>query len=76
MYEASEAENKTLNTTITDCEEKINNYKTTISELQKKIDNLQLIEAFKNSSTDVNEAKKRVASLIKEINKCISLLNN
>jgi regulator of replication initiation timing len=45
-------------------------------ESETKLNNLQLIEAFKASSTDVREAKQKIARLVKEIDKCIALLND
>ena len=45
-------------------------------ELEKKVNNLQLVEAFKSSSADVKEAKQKIARLVKEIDKCIALLND
>ena len=54
------------------CEEKEN----TINELKERLDNLQLTLALGSSSPDRAEARRKVAGLIKEIDKCIALLNN
>ncbi len=52
----------------------INNNK--IKELQQKIDNLQFAAAFKHADDgNTNEAKRKIAKLVKEIDKCIALLN-
>ena len=48
----------------------------TIKELKERLDNLQLTLALGSSSPDRAEAKRKVAGLIKEIDKCIALLNN
>lgn len=45
-------------------------------ELKEKIDNLQLMEAFKVSAVDVKEARQNIGKLVKEIDRCIALLNN
>jgi phage shock protein A len=45
-----------------------------ITELERQIDNLKLAEAFKAGSEGSPEAKKKINSLIKEIDRCISLL--
>ena len=45
-----------------------------ITELERQIDNLKLAEAFKAGSEGSPEAKKKRNSLIKEIDRCISLL--
>ncbi|MBO4768776.1 MAG: hypothetical protein IKX03_03670 [Bacteroidales bacterium] len=48
----------------------------TINELKERLDNLQLTLALGSSSPDRAEARRKVAGLIKEIDKCIALLNN
>jgi phage shock protein A len=45
-----------------------------ITELERQIDNLKLAEAFKASGAGSPEAKKKISSLMKEIDRCISLL--
>jgi phage shock protein A len=45
-----------------------------ITELERQIDNLKLAEAFKAGSEGSPEAKKKINSLLKEIDRCISLL--
>ena len=47
-----------------------------IEELEQKIDKLQLTEAFRSSASDVKEAKRNISRLVKEIDKCIALLND
>ena len=49
-------------------------YKEQIIELEKQIDNLKLAEAFKTSGGNSPEAKKKIEQLIKEIDRCISLM--
>ena len=45
-----------------------------ITELERQIDNLKLAEAFKAGGAGSPEAKKKINSLLKEIDRCISLL--
>ena len=45
-----------------------------IIELERQLDNLKLTEAFKASSGNSPEAKKKINNLIKEIDRCISLM--
>ena len=54
---------------------KIQTYNQKIEELEQQIERLQLTEAFKYSASDVKEAKKNISRLVKEIEKCIALLN-
>ena len=48
-------------------------YKEQITELERTIDNLKLADAFKSGS-DNTEARKKIDKLIKEIDKCITLI--
>lgn len=45
-----------------------------IAELERKIDNLNLTTAFVGSRTDMSESKKKIDSLVREIDRCISLM--
>ncbi len=47
-----------------------------IKELEEKNKKLQLAEAFKASSIDKQDAKQKIARIVKEIDKCIGLLNS
>ncbi|MDR3180433.1 MAG: hypothetical protein LBT61_00695 [Prevotellaceae bacterium] len=46
-----------------------------IRELEERNKKLQLAEAFKGSSADTNDAKLKIGRIVKEIDKCIALLN-
>jgi len=75
QYELVKAENDRMAVELTTLKLLINENKTTISELEQKVNRLQMAEAFKASSADVKEAKQRIGKLIREIDKCIALLN-
>lgn len=47
-----------------------------IQELEDKNKKLQLAEAFKASSTDTHDAKQKIGKIVKEIERCIGLLNS
>ncbi len=47
-----------------------------IKELEQKVEQMQLADAFAASTDDVKEAKKRIGRIVKEIDKCISMLND
>ena len=49
-------------------------YKKQIIELERQIDNQKLTEAFMAGSTDTTAAKKKIDSLVKEIDRCIKLM--
>ena len=49
-------------------------YRKQIIELERQIDNLKLTEAFKGRAINSTEAKRKVDSLVKEIDRCIKLI--
>jgi len=75
QYERMKAENERMALELSTNKVQLTENKTTIQELEQKVNKLQLTEAFKTSCTDVKEAKHKVTKLIKEIDKCIALLN-
>ncbi|MCL1973578.1 MAG: hypothetical protein FWG54_02015 [Bacteroidetes bacterium] len=75
QYERIKADNERMALELTTSKTQLNEHKTTIHEFEQKVNKLQLTEAFKASGTDVQEAKQKVTRLIKEIDKCIALLN-
>lgn len=82
-YEVAVFEKRELEVKLNDTKEKLataqqelETSKRTVKELKEKIDMLQLTNAFRGSSQDVKEAKQRIARLVREIDKCISLLND
>lgn len=58
--DASKAENETCKKRIID--------------LERQVDNLKLTEAFTTSTGDNSGAKEKIEKLIKEMDRCISLL--
>ena len=52
-----------------------NIYRKRIEDLEQQVDNLHLSEAF-GVAGDGSAAKEKIERLIKEIDKCISLLEN
>lgn len=49
-------------------------YRKQILELERQIDNQKLSEAFKATAGNGADAKKKVNALLKEIDKCIKLI--
>jgi predicted nucleic acid-binding Zn-ribbon protein len=60
--------NKVLKTVLQDKEEKIN-------ELELKYERIKLSGALMGGSEDANEAKKKITELVREIDRCVALLN-
>lgn len=74
-YETLDRENATLRQSLAKCEADNQKKELKIKDLEKQIDNLRLKEAFLGASDDRTQAKKKVARMIKEIDACVSLLN-
>ena len=73
-YETEKVEREKLQTALQQSLAKEEAYRKQIIELERQIDNLKLTEAFKAGSSDTASAKKKIDSLIKEIDRCISLM--
>ena len=44
-------------------------------ELERQIENLKLTEVFKSANSENQESKQELDKLIKEIDKCMNLIN-
>ena len=73
-YESERAERIRLESELDRSESQNTEYRKQITELERTIDNLKLADAFKAGNADNTEAKKKIDKLIKEIDKCITLM--
>lgn len=73
LYEKADKDCEKARKELRQKEERLEEYKEQIKELEKKIDNLRLRNAFLSASGD-GEAKEKIDRLIREIDKCIALL--
>lgn len=73
-YETEKMERIRLQSALEQAQTKEEAYRKQIIELERQIDNLKLTEAFKASSGNSPEARKKIDGLIKEIDRCISLM--
>ena len=73
-YESEKAECDRLRAELDKSEAQNRAYEQQIIELERQIDNHRLAGAFLNG--DNTESKKKIDRLIKEIDKCISLMEN
>ena len=73
-YETEKAERQRLQSALTQSQANEEAYRQQIIELERQIDNLKLTEAFKASSGNSPEARKKIDGLIREIDRCISLM--
>ena len=75
-YELALSENASLKSELDGCRIELENKEKRIKELETKVELMQLGDAFKASSEDVKEAKKKIGRIVREIDKCISMLND
>ena len=73
-YESERAERIRLESELDRSESQNAEYQKQITELERTIDNLKLADAFKAGNADNTEARKKIDRLIKEIDKCITLM--
>ena len=73
-YEAEKAERERLQTALDQARNLNETYRKQITELERQIDNLKLAEAFKAGPAVSPEARKKIDGLMKEIDRCIALI--
>ena len=73
-YETERAARVRLESELEKSESQNQEYRKQITELERTIDNLRLADAFKAGNADNTEARKKIDKLIKEIDKCITLM--
>ncbi|MBQ6880341.1 MAG: hypothetical protein IJN52_09075 [Bacteroidales bacterium] len=73
-YESERMERIRLQTELEQTRLQNETYRKQIIELERQIDNLKLTEAFMAGGTDTASAKKKIDRLMKEIDRCISLM--
>ena len=73
-YETERQERKRLESELERSMAQNETYRKQITELERTIDNLKLADAFKSGDADNTEARKKIDRLIKEIDKCITLM--
>ncbi|MCX4337219.1 MAG: hypothetical protein K1V99_08515 [Bacteroidales bacterium] len=73
-YESEKVERERLQTELQSIREQNEAYRKQIKELERQIDNLRLAEAFKSGEAGNAEARKKIDRLIREMDKCIALM--
>ena len=72
-YETEKMERIRLQSELEQTRVQNDTYRKQIIELERQIDNQKLTEAFMAGGTDTAAAKKKIDSLMKEIDRCIKL---
>ena len=73
-YETEKSERERLAKELQESQDQNETYRKQILELERQIDNQKLSEAFKATAGNGADAKKKVNALLKEIDKCIKLI--
>ena len=75
MYEKEKSANELLSREKTDIQEQVRLKQDKLKDLEEKYNKLKISKALIASSEDVHDAKLKVNRMVREIDKCIALLN-
>lgn len=73
-YESEREQKLKLQSELDEAKAENEAYRKQIIELERQIDNQKLTDAFMAGGTDTAAAKKKIDSLVREIDKCIKLM--
>ena len=73
-YEKERMERIRLQAALEQSQKQNEAYKMQITELERQIDNLKLTSAFMADGSNSDQARKKIDRLMKEIDKCIKLM--
>ena len=74
-YNERVSENKELYAMVEEQEQRTKDLKDQLAQAHKDYDNLKLAKMLEVTDGDLETAKKRVAKIIRDVNKCITLLS-
>ena len=74
LYEAEKAENENLRSQLSESRAAVNSYREQISGLEEQRETLRLTQAFTAGGNMPSASKEKIDRMIKEIDRCISLL--
>ena len=75
LYRREKVENEQLKKKSIELEEKLKLDGNRLNDLEEKYNKLKISKALIASSSDVHDAKLKVNRMVREIDKCIALLN-
>lgn len=76
LYEAEKAENEKLRSRLVALGGENDTYRKKLTDLEEQIDNLKLQQAFTAPADGNAQAKAKLGRMIREIDKCITLLES
>ena len=74
-YKSEKEENKMLRTQIAQLSSQLEQSASSYALLQEEYDKLKIAKTIAASGADVRETKQRINQIVREIDKCIALLN-
>ena len=75
QYKETKQENNSLYAMVDERDAKIKQLEEKLDQAQKDYNSLKLAKMIEISTTDIEVAKKRLSKLVRDVNKCITLLN-
>ncbi len=75
MYEEEKEQKESLKQENTELTQKIAVMEKRVSELEHKYNNLKIARSLVSDGEDIHDAKIKVNRIVREIDKCIALLN-
>ena len=75
LYEKQKQENLSLRTLLSKKEEEIRQMENSRKELEEKYTNLKTARILSINDNELRDTKQRLARLVREVDKCIALLN-
>lgn len=75
LYKELKQENASLKQSLSDKESEITRLKNSLKELNEQYANLKTIRLLSVNDREINETKQRIGKLVREVDKCIALLN-
>ena len=76
QYQATKKENEELYAMVDLREKEVQQLKEQLDQARKDYQSLQMAKMIEITDGDMEAAKKRIAGLIREVNKCITLLSD
>ena len=75
QFKQLKKENEELYAMVDDCDAKIRKLEAQVQQAQRDYNSLKMAKMLEVTDGDLEGAKKRVASLIRDVNSCITLLS-
>ncbi len=75
MYDELQQENANLKQLLTEKEEEVKRAERSLKDLEEQYANLKMARTISIHDKDIDDTKQRLSRLVREVDKCIALLN-